>query len=172
MTCIKIILQFSGYLKSCHPRHQHITDYQISIIRTCTFQSRRTIRLGHNFKILSHFFFQKLTYIVIIFYNKYFTLIKWCRWKFHAPFLRRYFFCKNSCMMYFLLFQQHIMGNQKIFFLINRNISRQTDRKYRPTTFIFSIYYRTFMYTHQFMCQMQADSDTTTRKTTLHKTLK
>ena len=64
------------------------------------------------------------------------------------------------------------MGNQKIFFLINRNISRQTDRKYRPTTFIFSIYYRTFMYTHQFMCQMQADSDTTTRKATLHKTLK
>ena len=75
MTCIKIILQFSGYLKSCHPRHQHITDYQISIIRTCTFQSRRTIRLGHNFKILSHFFFQKLTYIVIIFYNKYLRLL-------------------------------------------------------------------------------------------------
>ncbi len=152
MTCIKIILQFPGYLKTCHPRHQHITDDQISIIRACTFQSRRTIRLDHNFKILSHFFLQELTYIVIIFYNKYFPLIKWCSWKFHSPFLCQCFFCKNSRMMYFLLFQQHIMGDQEIFFLINRNISRQTDCKYGPAPFIFSVDYRTFVHTHQFMC--------------------
>lgn len=93
----------------------------------------------------------KLTYIVIIFYNKYFPLIKWCRWKFHFPFLRRYFSCKNSRMMYFLLFQQHIMGNQEIFFLINRNISRQTDCKYRPTTFI-SVYTIVPLCTHTSSC--------------------
>ena len=168
MTGCKIRFQLLCQLKSCHSRHQHITDYQVRIIRSRFFESGNSIGSHFHLKIHANLFLQELTDIIIILNNQDFPFIQRSRhFILFGQFFRQLFQMAIPAIRFL---QQHITGNQKVFLFINCLICRNAHRKHRTATFVISILNSPLMYLYQFMAQMQTYSNTVTGEITLHKT--
>ena len=73
-------------------------------------------------------------------------------------------------LRHFLLAEQDIVGYQKIFFPVHRNIGRKRHREDRTAFRIFIIRYGSFMDIYQFMGQVKPYPHTATGEIALHET--